>query len=99
MFQPGQAMTVDHAQDALEDGLRAIAAGQTQFDLSNVKVVDSSAVAVLLSWQRAAAVTSNQILFSSVPATLMSLIAVYGVAGLLKVDVVATTPARELHPH
>ena len=99
MYQPAQALTVDHAQAALEEGLRAVATGQMQFDLSRVSEVDSSAVAVLLNWQRAAASASNNIRFSNVPASLISLIAVYGVAGLITVDIVGETSQPTAHPH
>lgn len=84
MYQPTYAMTVDHAQAALEDGLREIAAGQPHFDLSKVSSVDSSTVAVLLSWQRAAEKASIDLRFN-LPPNLVSLIAVYGVADLLKI--------------
>lgn len=87
MYQPAQAITVDHAQAILDDGLRAIASGQTQFDLSNVTAVDSSAVAVLLNWQRAARQASTDVSFVSVPASLASLIGMYGVTQLLNVQV------------
>ena len=89
MYQPAQAITVDLAESALQDGLRAIATGQTQFDLSKVATVDSSAVAVLLNWQRAASTASSTLRFSNVPASLISLMRVYGVDGLLAVDIPA----------
>ena len=89
MYQLAQAITLDLAESALQAGLGAIADGQTQFDLSNVTAVDSSAVAVLLNWQRAAAAASSSLRFSNVPASLISLMDVYGVNGLLTVDDVA----------
>ena len=87
MYQPAQAITMDHAQAILDDGLRAIAAGQTRFDLSHVTAVDSSAVAVLLNWQRTARQASTEVKFVGVPASLSSLIALYGVTQLLKIPV------------
>ncbi len=90
MYQPTYAMTVDHAQAALEDGLRAIATGQTHFDLSNVSSFDSSTVAVLLNWQRAAGKGVIDLRFN-LPPNLMSLIAVYGVAELLNIDTAASS--------
>ena len=48
------SLTVHNATVALEQGLDAIRSGQTKFDLRNVKAVDSAAVSVMLTWQRAA---------------------------------------------
>ena len=97
MYQPAQAITVDLAESALQDGLRAITAGQTQFDLSKVAAVDSSAVAVLLNWQRAAVAASSAVRFSNVPASLISLMQVYGVDGLLAVDIPALAIQEPSH--
>lgn len=79
-------MTVDHAQAAWDEGVRALAASQTHFDLSNVSAVDSSAVAVLLNWQRAAEKSAVDLRFSGLPTNLLSLVAMYGVENLLKID-------------
>src|SRR5450830_1118736 len=48
------SLTVHNATVALEQGLDAIRSGQTKFDLRNIKAVDSAAVSVMLTWQRAA---------------------------------------------
>lgn len=98
-YQPTYAMTVDHAQAALEEGLRAIAAGQTQFDLSSLGAVDSSAVAVLLNWQRAAGVASINVRFFGLPPNLISLVAVYGVENLLKIDTAASLTPHDAPLH
>ena len=99
MYQPAQAITLELAESALQAGLRAIAEGQTQFDLSNVTAADSSAVAVLLNWQRAAAGASSTLRFSNVPASLISLMDVYGVNGLLTVDVAEPRIQDASHHH
>jgi phospholipid transport system transporter-binding protein len=64
-------------------GLRAIEAGQTDIDLSQLTAVDSSAVAALLAWKRAASVRDADIRFSNLPSNLVSLVELYGVADLL----------------
>jgi hypothetical protein len=65
MYQPKYAMTVDHAQAALEDGLRAIGTGQTQFDLSEVTSVDSSSVSPIINGFSRLAQCQRAIVFQS----------------------------------
>jgi phospholipid transport system transporter-binding protein len=83
MFKPSASLTVANAKTALAEGLGAIASGQTGFDLADVTVVDSAAVATLLAWQRAALARGATLAFSNLPANLQSLAALYGVAELL----------------
>ncbi|MDY7573365.1 STAS domain-containing protein [Actimicrobium sp. CCI2.3] len=85
MFAPAQSMTFDTAKGVLDTGLRAIATGQQVIDLAQVGRVDSSAVAVLLGWQRAAHERSALLHFTNPPASLTSLATLYGVAELLQV--------------
>lgn len=82
-FQPAPSLTVDNARSMLADGLQAIAGGQHVIDFSGLTAVDSAAVAVLLSWQRAARARSIALSFVNMPDTLQSLADLYGVAGLL----------------
>ncbi|HZS80097.1 MAG TPA: STAS domain-containing protein [Herbaspirillum sp.] len=83
MFKPGASLTVDNAVATLTNGLQAIAAGQAAIDLSAITTVDSSAVAILLSWQRAARVQGLALQFSALPPNLQSLVDLYGAASLL----------------
>jgi phospholipid transport system transporter-binding protein len=73
------ALTVQNAKAALDQGLAAIKGGQTVFDLGNVKVADSSAVAVLLEWKRAARQGGTALSYINLPDSLQSLAALYGV--------------------
>lgn len=82
-FRPAQALTVHNATTVLDAGLSAIAAGQTQIDLGGLNVVDSAAVATMLAWQRAARSSGKSLVFSNLPANLVSLINLYDVAELL----------------
>ncbi len=84
MYQPGPVMTIAHARAALEAGLRAIESGETVFDLSAVKEVDSTAVAALLAWQRAAQARGTQFSALNQPASLTSLARLYGVAEIVQ---------------
>ncbi len=86
-------LTVANARAALAQGVAAIKAGKTVFDLGSVKQADSSAVAVLLAWQRAARKAGAALSYINIPASLTSLAALYGVDSFL-----AATPAN-LHHH
>lgn len=83
MYQPEQELGLRNALDSVRAGLAAITQGQTSIDLSSLAVVDSSAVAVMLEWQRAASALGKTLTFQGVPATLSSLIALYGLTDFL----------------
>ena len=83
MFQPPATFNVSNARSALEDGLRAIEAGQKEIDFAQVKAVDSTAVATLLAWQRTAKKHGSSLTFRNIPNNLKSLIDLYSVDGLL----------------
>ena len=83
MFKPAAKLTMDNASQTLEAGLQAIASGESDFDLSDLLSVDSSAVAILLGWRRRALQQGAPLNFGVLPADLQSLINLYGVAELL----------------
>ncbi|HJU71134.1 MAG TPA: STAS domain-containing protein [Paucimonas sp.] len=84
MFQPTLALTVDNARKTLEDGLCAIQSGQTEINLAQLTEIDSSAVAALLAWQRAARERQQALTFTNLPPNLQSLVQLYDVAELLR---------------
>lgn len=71
------------AAQLLDEGKAAIEQGCTHFDLSGVGHVDSAALSLLLSWQRAAAEAGRSVIFQNSPASLASLATLYGVAEFL----------------
>ncbi|MEO8599225.1 MAG: STAS domain-containing protein [bacterium] len=83
MFQPSQSLTFSNATAVLMQGLQAVAQQQSAIDMSAVTTVDSSAVAVLLAWQRAAIASKLALTFENLPANLHSLIALYDVEDFL----------------
>ena len=83
MYQPAQSLTMADARAVFNEGMRAIAGGQAEIDLSRTTVVDSSAVATLLAWKRAAAARNAPLALRNPPASLRSLAELYGVAELL----------------
>jgi phospholipid transport system transporter-binding protein len=76
-------ITMGNAGDVAAAGLAAIESGDTAFDLSAVGSCDSSAVAVLLAWRRAAEQRNAKLVLTGLPASLVSIADVYGVASLL----------------
>ncbi|WP_343584843.1 STAS domain-containing protein [Herbaspirillum sp.] len=100
MFKPGASLTVKNASSVLGEGLSAIAAGQASIDVSGVTAVDSSAVATLLAWRRAAQARGAALDFGTLPANLQSLADLYGVSPLLNGSVgsaAAPTSATDRH--
>lgn len=78
------ALTFQNANAALEQGIAAIQAGETVFDLGGVRSVDSSGVALLLAWQRRAHDVGRRLSFINVPANVDALVNLYGLDGLLE---------------
>ncbi|HJV87861.1 MAG TPA: STAS domain-containing protein [Noviherbaspirillum sp.] len=97
MYRPALTLTINNARTALEAGLKAIGDGQTEFDLGDLTVVDSAAVATLLAWQRAAAAGGKSLVFRNLPASLQSLATLYGVTGLLHLAPAGESRAASSH--
>lgn len=76
--------TVPDLVDAISEHL---AKGAKQVDLSRVTEVDSSAVALLLEWQRQATGRGATLSWTGVPAALKNLANLYGVQELLPITV------------
>lgn len=83
MFRPASPFNVSTAKAIYQAGLVAIRAGQTSIDLTDLVQADSSAVAALVGWQRAALRQGSALVFTNLSANLLSLAALYGVAELL----------------
>ena len=78
MYKVSGGLNHETANAAVAAGLSAITEGQVQFDLSDLAQIDSSAVVVMLAWQRQASHQGKQVEFQAVPAGLISLINLYG---------------------
>lgn len=72
-----------NARGLLDAGRSALLAGEVIFDFSRVEEADSSAVAVMLGWLRAADAAGARIKFAHIPAGVRSLAELYGVTDLL----------------
>jgi phospholipid transport system transporter-binding protein len=89
IYQLDPELSLRNAVRVVQAGLTAIAQGQSDFDLSVLTTVDSAAVATMLEWQRAAKAQGKSIRFQGVPASLGSLVALYGVAEFLEIGTTA----------
>lgn len=76
-------LTIDTVTSLYNNGLHANESGQLVIDLSQVKIVDSAAVSLLLSWLREAQQKNIKLCFAHIPENLSSLARLYGVAEML----------------
>ncbi len=76
------AVLAETAQFAARPDLPA----SIRIDFSAVTGVDSSAVALLLEWRRMALARGKTLVFENLPANLLSLAQLYGVAELIQPD-------------
>lgn len=93
MVLQDQELSLRNAVSVSEAGLQAIHAGSDQIDMTPLQIVDSAAVVVMLAWQRQAQSLNRSLQFIGVPASLISLISLYGLTDFFKV-VEAATPER-----
>ncbi len=79
------AMNMGAAAGLLAEGVGFVSRPETVFDLAGVTEVDSSGLAVIFGWQRAAKLQNKTIRIANLPQSLRSLADVYGVGALLPV--------------
>jgi len=72
-----------NARGLLEAGRSALQPGEQVFDFSAVGEADSSAIAVMLGWLRAAERSRSTVKFAHIPTGVRSLAELYGVTELL----------------
>lgn len=72
-----------NARGLLEAGRSALQPGEQVFDFSAVDEADSSAIAVMLGWLRAAELSRSTVKFAHIPTGVRSLAELYGVTELL----------------
>lgn len=91
------AITLSNAPALAAAGAAALAAGDCEFDFGAVSRADSSAVALLLDWQRSAQAAGRSLRLVNLPPAVIELADLYGVAPLLGLAPVAPHPAGH-HP-
>lgn len=82
-FAPS-VITQAEAGEVVRAGLQALASGVTEIELGNLRRFDSTAVAALLEWRRAAQAGGVALQISGMPEGLDSLGRLYGVSHLLR---------------
>jgi len=78
-----QPMVLANASGLLAQGKSRLDAEETVFDLGKIAELDSSALAVVFGWTRAAARAGRRVRIVNAPENLLSLADLYGVAQLL----------------
>lgn len=76
-------LTMNCVADVLEESSRLFQLPDVTVDLGAVTDVDSSAVSLLLEWQRAARRDKRALRFVNIPANLITLARLYGVLELI----------------
>jgi phospholipid transport system transporter-binding protein len=76
-------VTLANVTQVLEDGYAAIREGASAVDLKGITELDSSLLAVLLAWLRAAAHAGRKLRLDNLPAGLTTIAQLYGVDELL----------------
>ncbi|HZW25248.1 MAG TPA: STAS domain-containing protein [Gallionella sp.] len=76
-------LTIETVPALFESGLQHLAEEDLLVDMAQVEVVDSAAVSMLLGWSRAAQRGRRTLRVSGLPADLLSLATLYGVADML----------------
>ncbi len=76
-------LTMANARGLLAAGRSALQPGEQVFDFSQVTKADSSALAVMLGWLRAASLSRSTVKFAQIPKGVLSLAELYGVIDLL----------------
>ena len=76
-------LVMANARGLLDAGRAALQPGEQVFDFSLVTEADSSALAVMFGWLRAAASSRSTVKFAHIPKGVRSLAELYGISELL----------------
>jgi phospholipid transport system transporter-binding protein len=83
MFIAPARVRIDSMVGTEKAGESAIAQGEVDFDISPMIDVDSSAIALLLAWHRAALARTQPLKLKGAGAAVLELAELYGVADIL----------------
>jgi len=76
-------VTLANVADVLRQGCDELRAGVRTIDLGEVTELDSSLLAALFAWMRAAKADGGEVVFANLPEGLLTVAQLYGVADLL----------------
>ena len=82
-YLPSKVITHENADAQLVAGTKAILAGQSTISFKQTNHVDSTAVACIVGWQRAAQQNNHSVTFEDLPPSLVNLMELYGVSKIL----------------
>lgn len=77
---------VDNANAVLNESIALNMAENLQIDFSAVNNVDTSALSLLIEWQRRAEAEKKQVIFRKLPEGLISLASLYAVADFISLN-------------
>ena len=77
------SLTIPEAARLLETGAQFARARDALFDLAGVDQIDSSGIAVILGWLRAAQAAGHSLKVANAPDSLRSIAKLYGVEAIL----------------
>ncbi|TSA49061.1 MAG: STAS domain-containing protein [Nitrosomonadales bacterium] len=77
------AMTMQTVNALLAEAVTLLTDAELEMDLGQVTEVDSAAVSLLFEWLRLAHGRKASLTFANMPATLVSLVSLYGVDGII----------------
>ena len=84
MYSIAAPITMSSAPAALAAGMQALAAGEREFSLAALDgLSDSSAIALMLAWQRQAVISGKPLHFVDIPDTVLHFAELYDVVTLL----------------
>lgn len=78
------SITIDNVVAVVARGIALFARDDLVVDLKRVTEVDSSAVSLLLEWQREARHRNHRLCFANMPNKLQSLVRLYGLSELIQ---------------
>lgn len=76
---------VDNASTVLRESLGLTMPDNLIVDFAEVTGVDTAALSLLMEWQRRAKLSNQQVTFTNLPESLVSLAALYGVTDFINV--------------
>lgn len=77
------SLTIPQAARLLEAGRQLVSSRDALFDLAGVDQIDSSGIAVILGWLRAAQAAGHSLKVANAPEALRSIAKLYGVEEIL----------------
>lgn len=76
-------ITVENVASVIEQGIALFDRSDLVIDLAQITEVDSSAISMLLEWQRKARGQNRRLCFSNIPKNMENLAQLYGISELI----------------